>query len=421
MNKVDTNQTEASQLRNCWALDQSVAYLNHGSFGACPTAVLDQQRMYRDQLEAEPVQFLTRNAQPLLDASRQTLGGFLGANPDDIAFVANATGGVNAVLRSLEWEAGDELLVTDHAYNACRNVLDWIAHRTAAKVVVVHVPFPVESSDQVLQAITQKVTSRTRIALIDHVTSISALVMPIKKIVVSLQQQGVDVLVDGAHAPGMVPLNVQQIGAAYYAGNCHKWLCAPKGAGFVCVRPDRQDRIVPTVVSHGYNKQRKGSTRFHDLFDWCGTVDPTPWLCVGHAIEYMRSLLPGGWQEVMQRNSALAFEAQQLLVKQLGIESPVPRGMLGSIATVPIPPDPTGKMRVDEDTVPTPAPVLQAELLRQYQIEVPIQYWPAGPDRVLRISAQLYNDRDQYVYLCKSLSALLEKEMEMQVSSNNES
>jgi isopenicillin-N epimerase len=207
-----------------WPLDPGIVMINHGSFGACPRAVLEAQARYRDRMEANPIGFFMREMEPLLGESRAVLAALVGADAEDLAFVRNVTEGVNGVLRSLRLEPGDEILVTDHAYNACRNVADFVAERTGAKVVVAAVPFPIRSPGDVLDRVITRVSDRTRLALLDHIASPTALVFPIEELVRELDRRGVDTLVDGAHAPGMVPLDLNGLGAAYYTGNCHKWL-----------------------------------------------------------------------------------------------------------------------------------------------------------------------------------------------------
>ncbi len=212
-----------------WALDPSVTMLNHGSFGACPRVVLERQRELRRQLETRPVQFLVRQMPELLDASRRRLAETLGADSQDLVFVPNATAGVNSVLRSLPFHRGDEILVTAHGYNACNNVARFVARQNAATLVVAEIPAPLESPQQIVDAVMSRVSPRTRIALVDHVSSPSAVVFPIEQLVRRLQQQGIETLIDGAHAPGMLPVDLRRIGATYYTGNCHKWLCAVGG------------------------------------------------------------------------------------------------------------------------------------------------------------------------------------------------
>jgi isopenicillin-N epimerase len=375
-----------------------VTFLNHGSFGACPRPVLEAQQRLREELEREPVRFLWRELEGRLDVARAGLAVFVGADPDDLAFVTNATTGVNTVLQSLALGPGDELLTTDHAYAACRNALDRAARRAGARVVVARIPFPLAGDDQVLEAVLGAVTARTRLALVDHVTSPTGLVLPIARLVAELERRGVEVLVDGAHAPGMVPVNLRGLGAAYYSGNGHKWLCAPKGAGFLHVRRDRQSAIRPLVVSHGTSSPRTDRSRFRLEFDWTGTSDPTAFLVVPEAIRVLGAALPGGWPSLMARNRELALRARAILADTLGIASPSPDGMIGALAALPLP----------DAAAPIAGPdPLQDALFREHGIEVPIMPWPATPRRLLRVSAQLYNAPVDYQRLAAALRVLL--------------
>jgi len=380
-----------------WPLDPAVAFLNHGSYGACPREVLRHQADLRAEMEAEPVRFLGRDLDDRLDAARAALGAFVGADPDDLAFVSNATGGVNAVLRSLRLAPGDELLTTDHAYQACRNTLDFVAERSGARVVTVTLPFPVASGQAIVDTVLAGVTPRTRLALLDHITSPTALILPIGPLVAALAARGIESVVDGAHAPGMVPLDLRALGAAYYSGNCHKWLCTPKGSAFLFVRRDRQADIHPLTISHGAVGERPGRTRFRLEFDWMGTQDPTAWLSVPKAIEYLGGLVPGGWPALMARNRAVALEARRLLCAAVGTEPACPDEMIGTLASVILPDGPATETGW---RVPDP---LKARLFDGHRIEVPIFRWPAPPRRLVRISAQLYNHREQYVRLADVL------------------
>jgi isopenicillin-N epimerase len=393
-----------TDLAKLWPLDPDVVFLNHGSFGACPSAVLRHQGELRDRMEAGPVRFLSRELDDLLDASRAALARFVGADPDDLGFVTNATTGVNAVLRSLRFSAGDELLTTDHAYNACRNALNFVAERWGVQVVVATVPFPLASPDEVMTAVLSKVTPRTRLAMLDHVTSPTALVLPIERLIAELSVRAIDVLVDGAHAPGMVPLDLNKLGATYYSGNCHKWICAPKGSAFLWVRRDRHADVHPVTISHGANAVRAGRSRFRLEFDWTGTCDPTAWMSVPKAIEYVGSLLPGGWPAVMQKNRALALEARDLVRAAAGTPPPCPDAMVGSIASVVLPDGLTTEIGWRR-----PDPI-QSRLYDQWNIEVPVMTWPSAPQRLIRVSAQLYNTRDHYVRLAQALTKELAAE-----------
>ena len=384
-----------------WPLDPGVVFLNHGSFGSCPRAVLEAQQRLRERLERQPIQFFMRDLEAMVDAARASLAQFVGADAENLVFVPNATVGVNTVLHSLRFEPGDELLVTDHEYNACRNAFEHAAERSGARTVVVPVPFPLRSAQEVVAAILERVTPRTRLALIDHVTSQTGLVMPIETLVKELHARGVDTLVDGAHAPGMVPLDLQRIGAAYYTGNCHKWLCAPKGAAFLCVRRDRQREVRPLVISHGANSERTDRSRYLIEFGWTGTGDPTAALCVPEALRLIGSLAPGGWPEVMRRNHELALAARRILCGALAIDPPAPEQMIGTLVSVPIRDAQVARVRDTFNLDP-----LQERLLAEHSIEVPVISWPRWPRRLVRVSAQLYNSIPQYEKLASALRTL---------------
>lgn len=375
-----------------WPLDSDVTFLNHGSFGSCPRAVLEVQQQFRERLERQPVAFLVRELECLLDEARGALATFVGADPQDLVFVPNATTGVNTVLHSLRFAPGDELLVSDHEYNACRNVLNIAAERAGAHVVIVRIPFPLRSAEEIVEAVLAGVTPRTRLALLDHVTSQTGLVFPVQRLVRELSGRGIETLIDGAHAPGMVPVDLRALGATYYTGNCHKWLCAPKAAAFLHVRRDRQAAIRPLIISHGANSPRADRSRFLIEFGWMGTLDPSACLSVPTALRFMESLAPGGWSEVMQRNRSLALAAREHLCQVLEIERPCPDDLIGSLASLPLPDA--------SDVRPAKSPLylspLQDWLLHEHRIEVPIIPWPAPPKRLLRISAQLYNSLPQY-------------------------
>jgi isopenicillin-N epimerase len=383
-----------------WLLDPSIVYLNHGAFGACPKRVLEFQSEWRNRLERQPSQFFVRELEKELDSARETLARFVGTDTEDLVFISNTTHGINSVLRSLDFRPGDELLVTDQEYNASRNALNFAAEKSGARVVVVKIPFPFQSVEEVITPILKSVTSRTRLAMLDHVTSSTGFLLPIERLVAELNARGVDTIVDGAHAPGMVPLNLNQLGAAYYTGNCHKWLCAPKGAAFLHVRRDKQNLIHPLAISHGANSLRTDRSRFLLEFGWMGTGDPSAWLSVPEALRFMESALPGGWPEVMARNRELALAARKILCATLEIPEPCPEEFIGSLASVPIPDnakDAFPKLPFNEYR-------LQDDLREKYRIEVPIHPWPVPSHRVLRISAQLYNSLPQYELLAHALT-----------------
>ena len=351
-------------------------------------------------MEAEPVQFLWRHYEERLEPARLELAKFLGARTRDLVFVTNSTTGVNAVVRSLQLRRGDEVLTTSLDYNACRNVLVEACRRARAKLIIAPLPFPLRSTDEVVESILRTVTPRTRFAMLDHVTSDTALVLPVARLIRELEARGVDTLIDGAHAPGMVPLSLQKLRPAYYTGNLHKWVCAPKGAAFLWAREDRQAGLQPAVISHGNNRPRAGFTEFQDRFDWVGTSDPTAWFCVGAALRWMGALLPGGWTEVRASNHALAVGARRLLCAQLKVEPPCPENLLGSLATIPLP------ARFQNAPRSGKIDAEQLRLYEQFGLEVPFsRIGPTGL-RCLRVSAQVYNTPDEYRFLAEALEKL---------------
>ena len=385
-----------------FALDPETIFLNHGSFGGCPVSVLKHQNELRLRLESQPVQFFQRDYEPLRDEALAVLGEFVGADKDDLVFVPNATEGVNTVVRSLPLRQGDEILVSNHEYNACRNAIEYAAEKRGATVVVVDVPYPLASEDQVLEAIASKVSKKTRLALFDHVTSHTGLIMPIKRIIDYLAERGIDTLVDGAHAPGMVPLSINALGAAYYTGNCHKWMCGPKSAAFLHVRRDKQSEVRPLTISHGANSPRTDRSKFQIEFGWMGTRDPSSALTVPYAIEYMGGLLSGGWAAIMESNRRLALAGREVIQKTLGIAPPSPDSMIGSLASIPLASphlaEPSQSIKYQSNW--------QETLITRHNIEVPLFVWPSRPSHIVRISAQVYNDLSQYEFLAERLKEL---------------
>lgn len=390
-------------VRSHWRLDPAVTFLNHGSFGACPVPVLAEQQRWREELELEPVRFFVRTLEGRLDAAREVLGAFVGAAPEDLAFVANATTGVNAVLRSLDLAPGDELLTTDHGYNACTNTLAYVASRSGARVVTTKVPFPLTDADEVVEAVRAAVTPRTRLLLVDHVTSPTGLVLPVERLVAEMATRGVDTFVDGAHGPGMVALDLRALGAAYYTGNLHKWVCAPKGAAFLHVRRDRQAGVRPAVISHGANATRTDRSRFRLEFDWTGTDDPTAWLAVPAALAFMEGLLPGGWDALRHHNRSLVLEGRRVLATRLAVDLPCPDAMVGMLASLPLPDAPADEAPRRPGAYETP---LQTALVERHGIQVPIVTWPRPPHRLVRISGQVYNEPAEYEQLASALGVL---------------
>ncbi len=385
-----------------WLLDSEIDFLNHGSFGASPIPVLEKQNYYRELMEKEPVAYFIRKFDELYYNAKKALAEFVSANTDDIVFVPNATHGVNAILNSLNFNPDDELFTTNHVYGACKNLMNYICKRTGAKLVIADVPFPIKKDEQVTEAVLNKVTAKTKIALIDHITSPTGLIFPVEQIVKELSAKGIDTIVDGAHAPGSIPLNVEAIGAAYYTGNCHKWLCAPKGAAFLYVRPDKQKEIHPAIISHPHvDHPANPHSQFQSEFYWTGTNDFSAYLCVPEAIKFMDSLMEGGIKKLMGRNRNLSLKVREMISEVLSIEPSAPKDMLASLCSFPLP----------DGSDPGPFPFdyidpVQDLLYVDYKIEIPVMFFPAPPNRLIRTSVQIYNSLEQYQKLADALKEI---------------
>lgn len=402
----DRDRPAASSLAPHWGHDPSVVFLNHGSFGATPRIVLERVRDVQARLEREPVRFFVEDAEGLLDEARASGAAFVGADPEGFAFVHNATMGVSTVVRSLRLEPGDELLTNDHEYNACQNALRWAEERFGVRVVVPALPWPHGSDDEITEAVVARAGPRTRLALLSHITSPSATILPVPRIVRELALRGVDTLLDGAHAPGQIDLDVGATGAAYYTGNFHKWTCAAKGCAFLWVRPDRRDAIRPLVISHGANSMRTDRSRFRLEFDYTGTMDVAPWVTLPEALRALPEIASAPWAEIRRRNHELAVTGARAVADALRTSPVLEPARHGAMALVRLPD------RDASETGPTRyADPLQDRLLTRWGIQVPIiPFTPAGAapgTRYVRISAQLYNTPEQYRYLGEALRSEL--------------
>ena len=386
-------------LREAWTLEPDVAFLNHGSFGACPRVVLDAQAAQRARMEAEPVRFFVRELEPLLAEVRARVAAFVGAAEDDVVFVRNATEGCNAVLRSLDLAPGQTIVRTSHGYGAVNHTIDYVCERAGAGVVVAELPFPIAGPEEAIGAVLGAVDERTRLVVIDHVTSPTGVVLPIAELVGALRERGVETLIDGAHGPGMFDLDLQGLGAGYYTGNFHKWCCAPKGAALLHVRRDLQPSVLPTRISHGYRSPRPRS-RFLETFDWTGTDDPTALLCVPAALDFLASI--DGFGALREEAFARLRRGRDRLADALGVAAPVPDAMLGLLAALPLPDGdgapPTSALYLD---------ALQLALFERHRVEVPIVPWPAPPRRLIRISSALYTTDEELERLVAGLAAEL--------------
>jgi isopenicillin-N epimerase len=363
-----------------WALDPAVVHLNHGSFGGCLRSVLAEADALRARLEANPMRFMVLEWQDELDRARAALAAFVGAPAERLVFVPSSTTGVAIALGSVALAAGDAVLVTDHGYRAVANQVARLASTRALEVASVRVPLPFDA-DAFVAAVAAALTPRTRVAIFDHITSPTALVLPVERLVPLCAARGIATIVDGAHAPGQLPLDIAALGATYYVGNNHKWLCAPKGSGFLVAAADAP--VVPVVTSHGATPEYGPPNRMHAELDWSGTHDPVPHLAVPAAIAHVAAE-GGGWPAIIARNHATVLAMCERLARR-------PPGPAGAMAALPI------------TLPPGTAPLLLERQLLEAGWEVPVVDFPTGP--MVRISAHLYNSAEQADLLARELHA----------------
>jgi isopenicillin-N epimerase len=370
-----------------WLLDPDAVYLNHGTVGVTPRQVLDAQQQLRLQIERHPAKFMLRELMsldpaepqpgatlPRLRVAADKVGAFLGCRGDDLAFVDNASAGINAVLRSLHFEAGDEIVLFDQAYGAVARTAAYVARAQGAQVVTLALRFPIADAAQVTATLEAGLTPRARLVIVDHISSETALIMPVAELSEVCRDLGIAVLVDGAHAPGAIDVDIPALGVDWYVANLHKWAFAPRGCGVLWAAREHRQTLHPSVISWGLD------TGWLREFDWTGTRDPTPFLCAPDGIEFMASFL--GIDAMRQHNHALVWRAAQQLAARWGQPWSTPESMTGCMATLPLP------QRLGSDTVQ--ARRLQDWLLFERQIEVPVI---TRSDRLwLRVSAQVYNE-----------------------------
>ncbi|HRY31961.1 MAG TPA: aminotransferase class V-fold PLP-dependent enzyme [Bacteroidales bacterium] len=385
-------------MKEHFTLDPGIYFLNHGSFGACPASIQSRQQEYRNMLEKEPVRFMIRDLEEMIVQVKAALAAFLGTDAGSLVLLPNVTHGVNTVLKSIPWKPGDEIVTTNHIYGACRVLLQYLSASAGITFREARVPFPLKEKAQITESILAEFTPRTRLVFVDHVTSPTALIFPVDEIVEECNRRGIDCLVDGAHAPGALPLNLDSLGASWYTGNCHKWMGVPKSAAFLYARPDRRDILQPLAHSHFSSPDRSFAARFH----WAGTLDPTPALCIPDAIRWGASLPEGGWEAIRHHNHSLACTARKIICEQLGIPLPCPDTMLTSMAAIPV-----GFTEKIVSSGLHSFDTLQETLFREYHIEIPVYPWHEKGIRILRLSAQIYNDLSQYEYLARILKKVL--------------
>lgn len=377
-------------LREQFLLRPDVVFLNHGSFGACPRPVFERYQAWQVELERQPVEFLGRRARELLAEARAALGAYLGADADEVVYAPNVTTALNVVARSLPLAEGDEVLTTDHEYGALERTWRFVCERRGARYVVQPLPRPLDDPDAVVEAVWRAVTPRTRVLFLSHITSPTAAILPIAPLIARARAAGIWTVVDGAHAPGQIPVDLHALDVDFYGGNCHKWLCAPKGAGFLYARHDVQHLLEPLVVSWGWRSREPGPSRFIDEQEYQGTRDLAAYLSVPAAIAFQAE---HDWPRVRAECHALARWARAAVAEltglpQLTADSPA---WYAQMVTLPLPPG-------DEAA-------LKRRLYDEHRIEIPVVRWQDG--RYVRISVQGYTTRADVEALVEALAALL--------------
>ncbi|GCE20635.1 aminotransferase class V-fold PLP-dependent enzyme [Dictyobacter kobayashii] len=366
---------------------RDITFLNHGSFGACPQPVFHAYQQWQRELESDPVEFLGRRIHGLLSEAREPLATYLGTQANHLVFVHNTTVGVNIVAHSLALGPGDEVLATDHEYGASDRTWRFLCTQRGMRYINQPIPLPIESEEAMIEHLWRGVTPRTKVIFISHITSPTALIFPVAKICQRAREAGIITVVDGAHAPGQIPLNLEEIGADFYIGNCHKWLCAPKGAAFLYARPERQELLQPLVVSWGWESLTPSSSRFQDYFGWLGTDDPSSYLSVPAAIVFQREQQ---WDAVRIACHELAASARQQVCELVGTRPICPDSWWGQMCSIQLP---AGD-----------AAALQRSLREQWRIEIPVIAW--NNQRFMRISIQGYNSPTDVEHLLTALRTI---------------
>lgn len=376
-------------------IQEGLIQLNNGSYGCCPEVVGAAQTELRRRLEADPVRFFKSDLEHYCDDTREALARFVRVRAEDLVLVSNGTFAVATVLNNLELAPGDEILVTDHEYMATMNELRKICGTTGAVVKIAEMPFPAVSAEKVIESVVGAMTDRTKLVMVSHIASASAIILPVKEIVAAANERGITSFVDGAHTPGQIDLDISDIDPTWYAASCHKWLATPKGTGFIYTSPTRQDGFKPVVLSCREHEKRTDRKEYLCDFDYVGTNDYTGNLVIPVAIEHMGNQMPGGWDELRQRNHDLVVHGAKLVCDAIGIEQLVPDSMIGSMVGIPLPGECEPGELMGEG--------LWDRLYLNHGIQVPIWDLPGVHPRVMRVSAQLYNTVEDFERLAGAL------------------
>ncbi|GAB5496652.1 MAG: aminotransferase class V-fold PLP-dependent enzyme [Phycisphaerales bacterium] len=432
---MNTTRPKPSAVAANWRLDPDIVFLNHGSFGACPASVLEAQQAMRDRIEREPVRFFCQDLFDLTDRSRSAITRVIGGRPEDYVFLPNATQCVATVLDNalagigLEGSRplgpGDEILMNEHEYPACQNIVRRAAERVGAKVISPAMPWldggdPV-TSDLLYEIIMNAVTERTRLCMFSLITSPTGLVMPAKRICTALRERGIATLVDAAHGPGAIDFDVDDVGATFLTSNCHKWLCSPKGSALLHVRAEHQQGFRPLALSNYANAPEgtKQRSKFNLEFDYIGTDDPTARLAIADAVELVPKAAQKDWTEITAHNHDLVLAGRNALVRKLGTHIPTTDEVIGPLATVPLPDVPVSRLDAVANRPTIYSNALQDALVERHGVQVPV--WvpsaylgkPFDGKRYIRLSAQVYNIIEQYEYLADALIEELDRESKL--------
>jgi len=376
-------------LRKLFLLDPSVTFLNHGSFGATPKPVFDKYQGWQLELERQPVEFMGRRFTGLMAESRAALGQYLGTHADNLIYTQNVTVSINIVARSLELGAGDEVLTSDHEYGAMDRTWRFLAKERGFKYINQSVSL--DSKEAFVDSFWSAVTPHTRVIFLSHITSPTALIFPVEEIIQRARAAGIITVIDGAHVPGQLSLDLDSLGADFYGGNLHKWLCAPKGAGFLYARPEMQHLIKPLIVSWGYESETPSASGFVDLNEWIGTRDISSFLSVPAAIEFQAK---HKWDQVRATCHELTKDAQSRICDLTGLAALHAQSdnWFAQLVAVPLPAD-------------TDIAVLKSRLYDECRIEVPVIAWK--DKKLIRVSIQGYNSKKDVDHLVSALTKLL--------------
>jgi isopenicillin-N epimerase len=380
-------------LKSQFALNPDIIHLNHGSFGATLIPVLEALHDWQLRLEAEPVRFLARDLWRYLAQARQELGSYLNVPPNSLAFIPNATYGVNIVARSIHLNPGDEILGTNHEYGACQKTFEYVCRSTNAHYRIQPISVPANSVENIVDDLWRGVTKKTKLMFISHISSPTAIHLPIAEICRRAREAGILTLIDGAHAPGQINVDLSDIDADYYTGNCHKWMLGPKGSGFLYTKPEWQDMIEPLVVSWGWQADPEFSTgsQYLDHLQWMGTDDPSPFLAVPAAIEFMKL---NNWPEIQRRCQQLLFSAVHQLEQHYSTAnlSKIGAQFNQQMAAIELP------EHLQMETVKT-------TLYEKYNIEVYCYQWEGK--NIIRVSIQAYNTVEDIEKLLAALDQII--------------